>query len=279
MRRKPQSILRLVLGICIVGAIVAIGGLVAAVGLGYLRLPYSNPSSLEGKLADGTVIARYEYDGTAHEVTAAEYLASAAALQEGWSGEGGPDQIYLSEYILNEVLAEEAKAAGITAADDAVTDYIQANYPGDSVKSVAEQLGITEKALRAQAASALLIDGLRAQILSQAGTDAGDETGIEAPVLDLTSDPDAPNATYGAYIVRLLGDAWDTDADAWATTEGSLYEALSDEMFTSESATYEQARLAYEAALASQSDDQTSESDAWQDYRADVMSRITMTFV
>lgn len=277
MIRKPQSIHWRILGVCSVVALVVIGGLVAAVGLGYLRLPYSNPTSLEGELSDDTVIARYEYDGTAHEVTAAEYLASSAALQEGWNGEGGPDQIYLSEYILNEVLADEAKAAGITASDEEVTDYIQANYPGDSAKNAAEQLGITEKVLRAQAANAPLIDGLRDQVLSQTGTEG--ETGIEAPALDLSSDPDAPNATYGAYIVKLLGDAWDTDADTWATTEGPLYEALSGETFTSESATYQQARLAYDAALASQSDGQASVSDAWLDYRSDVMSRITMTFV
>ena len=279
MSRMPRSIRRRVLAVCAVGAIVIIGGLVAAIGLGYIRLPYSNPTSLKGKLSDDTVIARYEYDGSTHDVTAAAYRASASALQEGWNGEGGPDQIYLSEYIVNEVLADEAKAADITATDEAVTDYIQANYPGTSAKDAAKQLGITEKALRAQAASALLIDGLRDQVLSQAEEDAGDEAEIEAPALDLTSDPDAPNATYGAYIVKLLGDAWDTDKDTWATKEGPLYEALSDEKFTAKSATYEQARLAYEAALASQSDSQASDSDAWQQYRADVMSRITMTFV
>ena len=279
MSRTPRSIRRRVLGACAVGAIVVIGGLVAAIGLGFIRLPYSNPSSLKGKVSDDTVIARYEYDGTAHEVTAAAYRASAAALQEGWNGEGGPDQIYLSEYIVNEVLADKAKAADITATDEAVTDYIKANYPGESAKDAAKQLGITEKALRAQATTALLIDGLREQVLSQAGTDTGDETVVEAPTLDLTSDPDAPNATYGAYIVKLLGDAWDTDKDTWATTEGPLYEALGDEKFTSKSATYEQARLAYEAALANRSDNQAADSDAWQSYRSDVMSRITMTFV
>lgn len=89
MRRTPKSIPRLILGVCVVGAIAAIG-LVTAFGLGYLRLHYINPSSLKGNLSDGTVVARYDYDGTAHDVTAADYRASSAALQEGWKGEGGP---------------------------------------------------------------------------------------------------------------------------------------------------------------------------------------------
>lgn len=278
MRGTPKSVLRLILGFFSAGAIVAIG-LVAAFGLGYLRLPYSNPSSLKGKISDDTVIARYEYDGAAHDVTAAEYRASSAALQEGWEGEDGPNQIYLSDYILHKVLANEAKTAGITATDEAVTGYIEANYPGESANDAAEQLGITEETLRDQAANALLVDGLRDHVLAQAGASAEDEAGIEAPALDLSSDPDAPNATYGAYIVKLLGDAWDTDADTWATMEGPLYEALSDEKFTSESATYEQARLAYDATFANKSESRASDSDAWGDYRADVMSRITMTFI
>lgn len=177
------------------------------------------------------------------------------------------------------MLADEAKAAGITATDEAVTGYIEANYPGDSASDAAEQLGITEAVLREQAAAALLIDGLRDHVLAQSGADSENKTEIEAPALDLSSDPDAPNATHGAYIVKLLGDAWDADADAWATAEGPFYEALSGEEFTSESATYEQARLAYDAARASRSESQAADSDAWGDYRADVMSRITMTFI
>lgn len=79
MRRAPKSVLRLILGIFSAGAIAAIG-LVTAFGLGYLRLPYSDPSSLRGKISDDTAIARYEYGGVAHDVTAAEYRASSVNL-------------------------------------------------------------------------------------------------------------------------------------------------------------------------------------------------------
>ena len=73
-------------------------------------------------------------------------------------------------------------------------------------------------------------------------------------------------AEYGAYVVGLLGDEWDAEAETWARTDGPYYELMGDMEFSSTSATYNQAVTAYYVAYAQYSEESGTSSQAWTDY-------------
>ena len=59
---------------------------------------------------------------------------------------------------------------------------------------------------------------------------------------------DEPTAEYAQYVIGLLGDEWDADANDWARTDGTYYATLSGYEISNDAATYAAASAAYSVA-------------------------------
>ena len=112
---------------------------------------------------------------------------------------------------------------------------------------------------------------LKSQVVS---TDAG--TAPTAPETPAEGTEDQANSTYGAYIVGLLGDEWDSANNTWARTDGPYYEALSSETFSADSATYAQAQKAYYVAYQQYATSSSTASSEWTSYVNGLLSAATI---
>ena len=94
----------------------------------------------------------------------------------------------------------------------------------------------------------------------------------DAPTAPAEGAEDTATSDYGAYIVNLIGDEWDAANNTWARTDGPYYEALKDETWTPDSATYAQAQIAYAVAYKQYASDATASSGEWTAYVNGILS-------
>lgn len=99
----------------------------------------------------------------------------------------------------------------------------------------------------------------------------------EAPTTPAEGEEENATSDYGAYIVNLLGDEWDSTNNTWARTDGSYYEALKDETWSPDSATYSQAQMAYSVAYKAYAESASTSSSEWTNYVNGVLSQATIT--
>ena len=171
----------------------------------------------------------------------------------------------------NKILAQVAADEGITVSDDELGTYAEQILGSSDISSIASQYGLTEDQAKQTIRQSAAMYKLKQQVCS---TDAG--TMPDAPTAPAEDNQDAATAEYGAYIVGLLGDEWDSSSNTWARTDGPYYEALKDETWTPDSATYAQAQIAYSVAYQQYAQTASSSSNEWTNYVNGILSAATI---
>lgn len=258
---------------------IAVVALVVGVLAGHYLLGSSGTVSLDGRTTlaaselDST-IATYTFDGQTTAVSAREVLVEANGGADPSANDDGtydiPTASTVLTYVQNEIILQDAEDRGITASDEDVDEFVEESF-GTDLATLASSWGIEEDAAREMVAEAVIMRKLQDSVASTTLPDLPDEP--EAPA---DGEEDEPTAEYAQYIIDLLGDEWDADANTWARTDGSYYATLSSYDISNDSATYAAATAAYGVAASEYQEAYTQISEELGDYSAALLSRATI---
>lgn len=261
--------------VCVVIAIVA---LAVGVALGYFLMggPSGSSISLNGRstLSESeldSTIATYTFDGATHKITARDVLtfggSEPVANDEGTYDVPGAESIL--NYAQTQIMLSDAEARGITATDDEINEFLATSYGSDvDLATFASGTGMTEDAAREMLEYWVIINKL--------GEDVAGGTLPEAPVEPTApedGEEETPTAEYAEYIIGLVGDEWDADANTWASSDGDYYATLSSYEISNDSATYAAATAAYSVAYTKYQEAYTDAAEMQNVYTNDLFTR------
>lgn len=221
-----------------------------------------------------TVVATLNYEGKTYDITAQEAIEATSTLDSMKNDDGSykmPSAEGAIAAARNDVLQAEVEKAGISVSDEDVQAYAEEYLGTSDYSQIAEQFGMDEDSVKETLTRSAGVRKLYDSIVSN-----NDLTAPTAPEEPADGQEDTPNATYGAYIVSLLGDEWDADANTWARTDGPFYSALGSEQFSADSATYNQALTAYYTAYQQYVEEYSQVTDAWTDFYNGCLSNATI---
>lgn len=230
---------------------IAVAALVVGVLIGRFLLGGTGTISLAGRTTlsaselDST-IATYTTGGRTVPVTAREVLEDANGTTEITANEDGtydvPSASTVLTYVQNQIILDDAASRGITASDEEIDEFVTSSF-GTDLATLASSWGISEDAARSMVADTVVMRKLQDQIV---GTELPEVPA--APTEPTEGEEDTPTADYAQYVIGLLGDEWDADANDWARTDGTYYATLSGYDISNEAATYAAATAAYSVA-------------------------------
>ena len=191
--------------------------LVAGVLAGHFLLGGAGTVALNGRTALSageldSVVATYTEGGTTTSVTAREVLEEIQGGSEPSANEDGtydvPPASDILSYVQNEVILADAEARGLTATEDEVNDFVTNNLGASSVADVASSYGIDEDAAYEMIADTVVLTKLQNEVVS-----VELPTRPTAPEEPAEGEEDSATAEYASYVIALLGDEWDADAN------------------------------------------------------------------
>ena len=227
---------------------IAAAALVVGVLAGHFLLGGSGTVSLAGRttLSAGeldSTIATYTYGGKTTPITAREVLEEASGTNELTANEDGtydvPSASTVLTYAQNQIILDDAAARGITASDEEIDEFVTGSL-GSDLSTLASNWGISEDDARSIVGDAVVMRKLQDQVATT--------TLPEMPAEPAEGEEDTPTAEYAQYVIGLLGDEWDADANDWARTDGTYYATLSSYEISNDAATYAAATAAYNVA-------------------------------
>lgn len=253
---------------------VVVGLLVGKFALGGTPGMVSGKTTLQESELDSAV-GSYTYKGATKTITARQALDQSSGVDKAKQEDGSyrmPSADEVLSCARNSILADAVKADGIEVSDEDMAAYAKETLGTDDYASIAQNYGMTEDqvkdTVRASAGNKKLYDkvvGSSAPTMPTAPTEPSD------------GNKDAATADYGAYIVGLLGDEWDSEKGTWARQDGPYYAALKDESFSADSATYNQAQNAYYVAYQQYSQLASAANATWTKYVNDMLAQAKLT--
>lgn len=260
--------------VCVLIAVVA---LAVGVALGHFFMGGSGSSiSLNGRTTISeseldSAIATYTFDGASHKITARDVLTfggtELAANEDGTYSVPGAQSIL--NYAQTQIMLDDAAKRGITATDDDINEFIASSYGSDvDLETFASGMGMTEDAAREMLEYYVVI--------SKLGEDVAGGTLPEVPVEPTApeeGEEETPTAEYAEYIIGLVGDEWDADANTWASSDGDYYATLSSYEISNDSATYAAASAAYSVAYTKYQEAYNAAAEEQNAYTTDLFSR------
>lgn len=268
--------LPVLVGACVVALVV---GLVVGhfvLGGGKVTPAFAGKTSVsEGDLDQ--VMATYTYDGKTDTVTVRQAIESQTSLDKAKTDDGSytiPSSDAAIDVARNRILAQIAEEQGITVSDDELPSYAEKMTGVSDMSTLASTYGLTEDQAKEIVRESAAMSKLKDKVVT---TQTGDAP--TAPETPADGNQDTANATYGSYIINLLGDEWDSTNNTWARQDGPYYAALKDETFSADSATYAQAQMAYYVAYQQYSTNARSSSSEWTDYVNQTLSKATIQLV
>ena len=172
-----------------------------------------------------------------------------------------PSAETLVAYVRTQILLNEAEARGIEVTDDEVTAYAEQTYGTSDFATLATQYGLSEDQAREIVRNSTMIEKLYNQI-APASTVALPEE----PEQPADGDTSTRSKAYADYIINLAGDEWDAETGTWASTDGPYATALQGMDVTADSASYEEAIIAYYVAYQEYATQASQSSQAWTDF-------------
>ena len=219
-------------------------------------------------------MASFTYDGKTEDVTVREAIESEATLDSVKQDDGTytlPKADNALSVARNKILMKVAEGKGITVSDDELSSYAQKMTGQSDISAIASSYQLSEDQAKEIIRESALVYKLMDQVTTTKLGDAPTQ-----PQTPAEGTEDQANATYGAYIVGLLGDEWDSANNTWARQDGPYYQALSSETFSADSATYAQAQKAYYVAYQQYTSDKTAQNTEWSDYVDGLLSQATI---
>lgn len=260
--------------------VICVALLIVGVLAGHFLLGGASGVSLNGRTAlsagelDST-IATYTFDGKTTNVTAREVLEEVQGSTTISANEDGtynvPSASDVLSYVQNEILLADAEARGLSVSDEEISEYASSSLGTDDLASIAEQAGMDEQAVKD-----VLRENLLASKLQQAVTTVTLPEQPTAPEEPADGEEDTATEEYASYVIALLGDEWDSEANDWARTDGTYYATLSGYEISNDAATYAAASAAYSVASSAYQDATTQVKEEWSAYTDSLLSRATI---
>lgn len=260
--------------------VICVALLIVGVLAGHFLLGGASGVSLNGRTAlsagelDST-IATYTFDGKTTNVTAREVLEEVQGSTTIPANEDGtynvPSASDVLSYVQNEILLADAEARGLSVSDEEISEYASSSLGTDDLASIAEQAGMDEQAVKD-----VLRENLLASKLQQAVTTVTLPEQPTAPEEPADGEEDKATEEYASYVIALLGDEWDSEANDWARTDGTYYATLSGYEISNDAATYAAASAAYSVASSAYQDATTQIKEEWSAYTDSLLSRATI---
>ncbi|WP_417228879.1 hypothetical protein [Thermophilibacter sp.] len=259
--------------------VIAVAALAIGVAAGHFLLGGVGTVSLSGRttLSAGeldSTIATYTVNGTTTPITAREVLEEASGSSSLTANEDGtydvPSASSVLTYAQNQIILADAEARGLSATDEEIDEFVSTNL-GSDLSTLASSWGITEDEARSIVADAVTMRKLQDEVAT-----------VELPEQPVApSEPaegaeDTPTAEYAQYVISLLGDEWDSDANTWARTDGTYYATLSGYEISNDAATYAAASAAYSVASSVYEEAYTQVSEELGAYTDGLLSRATI---
>ena len=221
-----------------------------------------------------SVIATYTVNGQAKSVTAREVLVEVAGGAEPIANEDGtydvPSASATLTYAQNEIILADAAARGITATDEEIDEFAISSLGAD-LATLASSWGIEEQAAHDMIEDAIVMQKLQEQVTS---TELPEQP--STPSEPAEGEEDVATAEYAQYVIGLLGDEWDAEADDWARTDGTYYATLSGYDISNDAATYAAASAAYSVASSAYQTASTQLNEEWNAYTDSVLSTVSI---
>ena len=259
--------------------VIAVAALAIGVAAGHFLLGGVGTVSLSGRttLSAGeldSTIATYTVNGTTTPITAREVLEEASGSSSLTANEDGtydvPSASSVLTYAQNQIILADAEARGLSATDEEINEFVSTNL-GSDLSTLASSWGITEDEARSIVADAVTMRKLQDEVAT-----------VELPEQPVApSEPaegaeDTPTAEYAQYVISLLGDEWDSDANTWARTDGTYYATLSGYEISNDAATYAAASAAYSVASSVYEEAYAQVSEELGAYTDGLLSRATI---
>lgn len=258
---------------------IAAAALVVGVLAGHFLLGGAGSVSLGGRttLSAGeldSTIATYTMDGRTVGVTAREVLVEASGSSEISANEDGtydvPSASTVLTYVQNQLILADAEARGLTATDEQIDEFVTGSM-GSDLATLAQSWGISEDEARAVVSDAVTMRNLQDEVST---VDLPEQP--VAPAEPDEGAEDTPTAEYAQYVIGLLGDEWDSDANTWARTDGTYYATLSGYDISNDAATYAAASAAYSVATSVYQEAYATVSEELGAYTDSLLSRASI---
>lgn len=280
MRRTPT---RAGLVPMLIVAVVALAvGLVAGVLVG----PHLPGRQVEAELAGRTsvgedeldrVLGTYTFRGERIAVTIRDAILEATSLDAARNSDGTYDVPSVDTVLSiarNHVLEADAQERGLTASEEDARAYALQTLGTEDFAQIAAGYSMDQEQVVELMTRSALLGKLRDQVVTT--------TAIAEPASPQTPEDgkeNEPSGVYASYILGLVGDEWDANANAWAREDGPYREQLKDYTISNESATYAAAQAAYFVAYSQYSQVQQQISTEWTTYVNGLLSDVPVELV
>lgn len=258
---------------------IVVAALVVGVLAGYFLLGGAGSVVLGGRttLSAGeldSTIATYTMDGRTVGVTAREVLVEANGSSEIPANEDGtydvPSASTVLTYVQNQLILADAESRGLTATDEQIDEFVTESM-GSDLATLAQSWGISEDEARAVVSDAVTMRNLQDEVSS---VELPEQP--VAPAEPAEGAEDTPTAEYAQYVIGLLGDEWDSEANTWARTDGTYYATLSGYDISNDAATYAAASAAYSVAASAYQEAYGTVSEELGAYTDSLLSRASI---
>lgn len=235
------------------------------------RAPYTTPvavldlapaSLTEAEL--DTVVGTFTYRGEEYPITARAAIEDTVALASVANPDGtyaAPSADMIMTCARNRILAMLVEQEGVSVSEEEVAAYAQQAVGTSDIAVIAQYYGMGEEQAAGILAQAAAVVKLRDAVVGPV------DPAPQAPVAPAAgSDGAAQTPEYAAYVLDLVGDAWDGAAGTWADEGGVFAQALASQGFDGKQASYEAAQIAYYVAYSLYQQQAAEQRAAWTDY-------------
>lgn len=266
-------------------AAVVVALLLGAVG-GVVAGPYlptgKSAATLSGKTTvdEGgldEVMGTYTVKGERFSVTVRDAILESTTLEQAKNADGTYDVPSVDTVLSiarNHVLEEEAEQRGLTANEEDAKAYAQQTLGTQDFAEIAAGYSMSQEQVVELMTRSALLNKLRGQVVTT--------TPMDEPMPPATAEAgkeNEPQAQYATYILGLVGDEWDANANSWARADGPYRQQLSNYTISNESATFAAAQEAYYVAYAQYSKVQQQISTEWTNYANSLLADVTVELV
>lgn len=256
--------------------------LVLGVGIGmllYPNMPFSrSQNALRGKVTIAEdqldlTLGSYTHDDRVTDVSVREAIEESSSLEAVRNSDGTFDIPSVDSVLAiarDRILAQDAAERGITASDEDALAYAQQTLGTDDLSVVAASYNMDRDQVIELLRRSAVLAKLRDEVVVTESVSKP-----EAPA-EAGEDEDEATEEYGAYVIELMGDEWDADANTWAREDGPYREALRDYSISNDSATHAAAQAAYYVAYEQYAQTEQQIATEWTTYVNERLSDVTV---
>lgn len=220
------------------------------------------------------VLGTYEYDGERIAITVRDAVEQSSSVESAKNADGSygiPSVDTVLAIARNNILLAEAASRDIAANDEETAAYANDTLGTSdyAIISASYQMDVDRaKALMQQSAT---IRKLRDAVVTTKSL-----AQPQAPSPAEEGKEDEPSPEYAAYVIGLIGDEWDSNANTWARENGPFREALKDYTISNDAATYAAAQAAFYVARTQYAATEQQISSEWTDFVNALLSQATV---